>query len=466
MKLTSYGAAEEVTGSQHLLEVNGKKILLDCGLFQGKRQESFGKNANFGYDPAKIDVLLLSHAHIDHSGNIPRLITHGFKGKVYCTAATKQLCAVMLADSAHVQESDAEYFGRKHADTALQPIEALYTIQEAQTAMESFKIVPFNKTFEICDGVKATYREAGHVFGSAIIVMDIMDKKDGNKEKHFMFSGDLGRCKLPIINDPYQVTETEYLLMESTYGNRTHTPIEEGLPELARVINRTIRRGGKVIIPAFAFERTQELIYGLNLLGNDKKIPANLPIFIDSPLASNITDIFQRNIELYDKEIKAQFKMNKNPFQTRQLKHVSSVEESKKLNFFIGPCVIISASGMCEAGRIRHHLKNNIEDPKNTVVIVGYMAEHTLGRKLVDGDPMIKIFDTMYKVRAEIVVLESFSAHADMNDLDDYIKKIKGLKKIMLVHGEPNQSGPMAERVHKALGVEVDIMKPGETVEF
>ena len=463
MKLTSYGAALEVTGSQHLLEVNGKRILLDCGLFQGRRKQSFEKNQTFKYDPKSIDALILSHAHIDHSGNIPHLVKEGFKGVVYCSEATKDLCDIMLLDSAYIQESDAEYFARKLKKTALQPIEPLYTQEDAEYSLQFFKTIPFTKRFKLYDDIYFTLYEAGHVLGSSIIVLDIKDKDDGNK-KRLVFTGDIGRCKLPIINDPYQVQNADYLLTESTYGNRTHAPIEEGIPELSRVINRTVRRGGKIIIPSFAFERTQELIYGIHLLVDRKEIPVNLPIFIDSPLATNITGIFQEHIELYDKEIREYFNLDHNPFKPRQLKHVSSAEESKKLNYFIGPCIIISASGMCEAGRIRHHLKNNLEDPKNTIAIVGYMAENTLGRKLVDGDPMVKIFDKMYKVNAEVVILESFSAHADMNDLDEYIGNIKGLKKVMLVHGEPDQSGPMADRIKTGIGVESVVMEPEKTV--
>lgn len=464
MQLTSHGAALEVTGSQHLLEVNGKKILLDCGLFQGKRQEAFEKNSWFGFDPQEIDALILSHAHIDHSGNIPSLIKKGFKGVVYCTDATLNLCEALLLDSAYIQESDAEYMARKHSDTALAPIEPLYTQEDAKFAMKSFKGYQYDKTFELYKGIKVTFREAGHILGAAIVVFDIKDEADG-KQKCFVFTGDLGRYRLPIIKDPYQITKADYLLCESTYGNRMHDPIEEGVPALSRVINRTIKRGGKVIIPAFALERSQELIYSLHLLVNQKKIPDNLPIFLDSPLANEVTKIFRVHMELYDKEIRDNFK-NKNPFVMRQLRHTVSVEESKELNFFIGPCIIISASGMCEAGRIRHHLKNNIEDPKNTIVIVGYMAENTLGRKIVDKEPIIKIFDSMYKLKAEVVSIEAFSAHADMADLDNYIKPITGLKKVMLVHGEKDQSEPFAERIRKAKKTEVHVMVPQVTIEL
>ncbi|MBN2087332.1 MBL fold metallo-hydrolase [Candidatus Peregrinibacteria bacterium] len=464
MKITSFGAALEVTGSQHLLEVNGKKILLDCGLFQGRRKIADLKNREFLYNPAEIDAMILSHAHIDHSGRIPYLVKEGFQGVVYCTEATKDLCSIMLMDSAYIQESDAKYAAKKLKDTSI-PIEPIYTSEDAEFCLQFFKTVPFDKQFKLFDGIEFTLREAGHVLGSSMVELDIADNEDGQTKK-FIFTGDMGRCNLPIINDPYKFESADYLMTESTYGNRTHAPIEEGIPELARVINRTIKRGGKIIIPSFAFERTQELIYGIHLLIDKKEIPSNLPIFIDSPLATNLTTIFQKHIELYDEEIRKHFKIDHNPFKPHQLKHTNSVEESKNLNFFIGPCIIISASGMCEAGRIRHHLKNNIEDPKNTIAVVGYMAEDTLGRKIVDGDPMIKIFDQMYKVNAEVVILESFSAHADMNDLNDFVSNIKGLKKVFLVHGETDQSEPMAERIKNDMGVETVIMEPEVGVEL
>ncbi len=463
MQLTSYGAALEVTGSQHLLEVNGKKILLDCGLFQGRRQEAFEKNSWFGFNPREVDAAVLSHAHIDHSGNLPTLVKKGFKGVIYCTEATQNLCDVMLMDSAYIQESDAEYMARKHPDTALQPIEPLYTQEDAKLALKSFKGESYDKPFEVVPGVSVTFREAGHVLGAAIVEVDI---EENGKKKKLVFTGDLGRYRLPIIRDPYVVRKADYLLCESTYGNRTHDPIEEGIPALARVINRTVKRGGKIIIPAFALERSQELIYSLHLLIHEKQIPENLPVFLDSPLANAITDIFKQHAELYDKEIRSQFKSPKNPFTMRQLRQIADVEESKKLNHFIGPCVIISASGMCEAGRIRHHLKNNIEDPKNTVVAVGYMAENTLGRKIVEGKKQLKIFDHMYKMKAEVVVMEAFSAHADMNGLDKYVKGIKGLKKVLLVHGEADQSEPFAERIRGFSKADPVIMQPQVTIDL
>lgn len=463
MKLTSFGAALEVTGSQHLLEVNGKKILMDCGLFQGHRKHAFEKNQHFAFDPASVDIVLISHAHIDHTGNLPHLIKEGFKGLIFSTEATRNLCLPMLLDSAYIQEQDAKYFSKKQLGDTAVPMEPIYDAEDVERTMEQFHDLPYNTQYKLFDDIYVTLYEAGHVLGSSMIVLDIRDQEDG-KQKRLVFTGDLGRDRLPIINDPYDIEKADYLMIESTYGNRKHAPIEEGVPELARVINRTVKRGGKVIIPSFAFERTQELIYSLHLLLDRKEIPTNLPIFIDSPLATHLTDIFKQHIELYDEEIRENFKLGHNPFDPSQLRHTQSVEESKKLNFFIGPCVIISSSGMCEAGRIRHHLKNNIEDPKNTIAIVGYMAENTLGRKLVDGAEFIKIFDQMYKVNAEVVIMESFSAHADKDDLDEFIKGIKGLKKVMLVHGEPSQSEAFAERIKTYCKAEPVIMQPEKSV--
>jgi len=465
MKLTSYGAALEVTGSQHLLEVNGKKILLDCGLFQGSRKMAFEKNRKFEYDTASNDTVLVSHSHMDHTGRLPYLVKEGFQGVIYCTEATKNLCRPMLLDSAYIQQQDAKYFGKKKLGDKAMPMEPIYDDTDVEHALEQFHDLPYDKKFKLYEDIYVTFRDAGHVLGSSMIALDILDKEDG-KQKKLIFTGDMGRDRLPIINDPYDFEKADYLITESTYGNRRHAPIEEGIPELGRIINRTVKRGGKIIIPSFAFERTQELIYSIHLLFDQKKIPTNLPIFVDSPLATNLTDIFRQHIELYDEDIRENFKLGHNPFDPSQLKHTDNVEESKKLNFFIGPCIIISSSGMCEAGRIRHHLKNNIEDPKNTVAIVGFMAENTLGRKLVDGDAAIKIFDQMYDVNAEVVILESFSAHADRDDLDDFIKGISGLKKIMLVHGEPTQSEAFAERIKGYSEAEPIIMEPIKPVEL
>lgn len=447
MKIQFCGAAGGVTGSQHLLTINGKQILLDCGLFQGKRQESLERNQHFDYDPRELDALILSHAHIDHTGNIPNLVKQGFRGVIYCTEATQSLCSVMLMDSAHIQESDALYFSRHCSDSAIKPIQPLYTMVDAEYSLSFFKGYPYHKTFKVTEGVNVTFYDAGHVLGSSFVVLDILDHDHSPaKAKRLLFTGDMGRQNLPILRNPEQIEAADILITEGTYGNRRHDPIEESVPALSRAINRTIRRGGKVMIPAFSLERTQEIIYGIHQLTDRNEIP-RIPIFIDSPLSNKITDIFGKHKECYNESMRKEFKGSHNPFKFQNLKMVSSVEDSKQLNFYPGPCVIIAASGMCEAGRIRHHLKNNIENPNNSILVVGYMAEETLGRKLVEGMPVVKIFDQFYKVNSEIIVLNAFSAHADQDGLDDYISRVKGLRDIFIVHSEAKQADPFAERL-------------------
>ncbi|MBI5412654.1 MBL fold metallo-hydrolase [Candidatus Peregrinibacteria bacterium] len=461
MKIKFCGAAGGVTGSQHMLTVNNKHILLDCGLFQGKRQEAMERNTHFDYDPHDIEAVVLSHAHIDHSGNIPYLIKRGFKGVVYCTEATKSLCDVMLLDSAHIQESDAAYYSR-HCAEAIKPIQPLYTVADAKCALQCFKGYPYHKTFEVSEGVKVTFFDAGHVLGSAFVFLEI---QEGKQKHHLFFTGDMGRRNLPILKDPETIREADILITEGTYGNREHDPIEEGMPALAHAINKTARRGGKVIIPVFALERTQEIIYGLHRLRETNYI-VDIPIFIDSPLASSITNIFAQYKECYDEDLQSAFRGRSNPFKFKNLKFTATADESKQLNFFQGPCIIMAASGMCEAGRIRHHLKNNIENPANTIVIVGYMAEDTLGRRLVERMPVVKIFDEMYKVRSEIVVLNSFSAHADMNELDEHIGRTKGIKDVFVVHSEASQAEPFAERLKKITKANVYIPQLFEEYEI
>ena len=458
MKLTSYGAALEVTGSQHILEVNGMKILMDCGLFQGHRKLAFEKNIHFKYNPAELDALLISHAHIDHTGNIPHLVKKGFRGTIYCTQATKDLCKVMLEDSAYIQEQDAEYFNRKVKGKKLK-MDPIYTQKDVEYAMRFFKAVSYNQPFKLGKNVSVSFHEAGHVLGSSMIYLEIKDDDDG-KNKTLIYTGDMGRANLPILQDPHQFKKADYVICESTYGNRKHSPIAEGVPDLGRLINRVIKRGGKVLIPAFAFERTQELVYGLHLLMQKGQIPNTLPIFLDSPLSNRITEIFQKYPDLYDDQLKEDFKGSMNPFMSKQLKYITTSDESKKLNYFVGPCVIIASSGMCEAGRIRHHLRNNIEDPKNAIPVVGYMAENTLGRKIIDGENPVKIFDEMLNVNAEVVVLESFSAHADQNNLDNFLSHIEGLKKVFLVHGEVDQSEAMRLRLKEKYKLEAVVMEP------
>ncbi|MHB1016040.1 MAG: MBL fold metallo-hydrolase, partial [Desulfurivibrionaceae bacterium] len=387
MKITFHGAAKTVTGSQHLLEVNGKRILLDCGLFQGKRKEAFELNRS-GFCAGKdLDCLILSHAHIDHSGNIPCLVKKGFSGDIICTSATRDLCAVMLMDSAHIQEQDVEFTNKLRKKNKQKEFEPLYTKEDVVVAMDQFVGISYNRKREILPGVHLTLMDAGHMMGSANIILDIHDQEK-NRDLRLVFSGDIGRSGIPIINDPAVLSEgADILIMESTYGNRQHPPYQESEKELKRIVNETYQRGGTLLIPAFAVGRTQQLVYALHKLFLKRDIP-RLPIYVDSPLATRVTDIFRLHPETYDSEIR-EFLLkddHSNPFGFDTLHYTQSVEDSKELNFLREPAIIISASGMMEAGRILHHLRKRISDKKNTILVTGWQAPNTLGRKIVEGE--------------------------------------------------------------------------------
>lgn len=438
MKIQFAGAAGEVTGSKHLITFNGKKILLDCGMFQGRRKESDEKNREFLFDPKELDAVILSHAHIDHSGVLPYLTKNGFKGPIYCTHATRDLCNYMLADSAYIQEREIEWLKKKKKLDKEQYQEPFYTIEDAEDCLKQFYAVSYEQSFVVEEGVVASFYDAGHILGSALVHMIFYDK-DTKKHMKLCFTGDLGRRGLPILRDPQPIPETDVLVTETTYGNRLHAALQTVDDDLTTIVNKVAKDGGRLIIPAFALERTQELIYHLHKLSNEGRIP-HIPIYADSPLAGNVTEVFRSHLECFDKEAKTIFvSEGKNPFGFDDLTYTRSVEESKSLNEKQGPMIIISASGMCEHGRILHHLKNNIEDPKNVVLIVGYQASHTLGRKLVEGEKEVNIFGDAYKVKASVYVMDAFSGHADRSDLLDYIGRVDGLKKIFLVHGEETQ---------------------------
>lgn len=444
------GAAREVTGSKHLIEVNGKRICLDFGMAQGRREESDKKNRTMPTDPTKLDAVILSHAHIDHSGNIPLLVKSGFTGPIYATHATRDLSAYMLLDSAFIQEREADYMNergsRKNKRRKIQTEEVpkgpkimpLYTVDDTQKALTQFVGMSYDRSFEVVPGVKATFRDAGHILGSSQIFLEIDDHETG-KHHTLLFTGDLGRKNLPLLRDPFQVAQADILLIESTYGNRFHRSILDIEDQLAQIIGDTCKRGGKIIIPAFALERTQEIVYYLNILFQEKRIP-EIPIFVDSPLAVNLTEVFTAHPECLDHETWETFLTDqKNPFGFGRLKYVTEVEDSKALADYKSPCIIISSAGMCEHGRILHHLKNNIDNPRNSVLIVGYMAQHTLGRKILEKQPVVKIFGEPHFLRASVHVMDAFSAHADRSDLLEYISNVKGLKDIFLVHGEEDQ---------------------------
>lgn len=466
MKIIPHGAAQEVTGTCHEIQLNnGKSILLDCGLFQGHRRESALKNAEFTFDPASIDAMILTHAHVDHVGRAPLLGKKGFKAKIHCTYATKDLAEVMLQDSGYIHEKDEEYFCKHLAKSKIECEGPLYTQADAAECMKFFKGENYNEWFKVCDGVKAQFIEAGHIVGAAMVVLEIVEN---GKLTRIGFTGDLGRSMLPIIRDPADMPPVDILICESTYGNREHENIDSAIGHLKDVIIRTAKRGGKVFIPAFSLERTQEIVYDLHVLWDAKEIPA-IPILIDSPLASRVTEVFMQHPECYDKDMYEKFlKRAHNPFQFSLVKNTQSVEESKAINDTPGPMVVMAGSGMCEAGRIRHHLRNGIEDPKNTILAVGYMAESTLGRRIIDPEiHEVKIFDKMYKKKAEIVYINAYSGHADMTDLDKFVYDIKDLKKIILVHGEPDQMEPFAARITNVRSeVEVVIPEREEALEM
>ncbi len=454
MKFISHGAAQEVTGTCHELQVNGKRILLDCGLFQGKRKESAVKNATFTFDPSKdIDAVVLSHAHMDHSGRIPLLWKKGYRGPVHCTFATKDLAAVMMMDAGYIQEKDEDFFHRHLKNSMIKSEGPLYTQKDAESAESLLQGKNYNEWFQVVEGVRVMFLEAGHILGAAMLVIEVTE--NGTK-RMIGFSADLGRSHLPIIRDPAAMPPVEVLICESTYGNRAHSEIEQARVGLKDAVLRTAARGGKVIIPAFSLERTQEIVYDLHLLWDAKEIPA-LPIIIDSPLASKITGVFMQHPECYDQEMYTEFLARAhNPFQFSLVRYTDSVDESKALNSTAGPMVIMAGSGMCEAGRIRHHLKNELEDPRNTVLAVGFMAADTLGAKIVDPTiSAVKIFDEVLQKKAEIIYIDAYSGHADMHDLDAYLKAIPGLKKVLLVHGELTQMEPFAQRIRTFGPIEV-----------
>jgi len=445
MRIHFHGAAQTVTGSQHLLEVNGHRVLLDCGLYQGRRSESYSRNLNFAYDPGKIDAVVLSHAHIDHCGNLPNLVQDGFSGPIYATHATVDLATIMMADSGRIQESDAAWVNKKRARRGEEPIEPLYTEVDAQHAADLFRGIHYDEPFEVVPGVVARFVEAGHILGSAAISLEI---DENGKKTRFWFSGDIGRYKLPILRDPVMPENVDYLLMESTYGDKPHHDPTQAFDEFEEVVARTIKRGGKVIIPSFAVGRTQELVYNLNIMMFEHDVPP-VPVFVDSPLAVNASDIFRKHPECFDEETREFVAEARHPaLDFKMLTYVRSVEESKALNIRKDPMIIISASGMAETGRILHHLRNNIEDSKNTVCIVSWQAPYTLGRRLADREKHIKIFGEPYTVKAEVATIGGLSGHAGQKLLVDYATGVKKtVKKVFLVHGEERSAMALTEKL-------------------
>lgn len=440
MEIEFAGAAREVTGSCHILRVNGKTLALDFGLFQGRRAETEAKNRHLPLPVDELDAVVLSHAHIDHAGRLPLLVKEGYSNTIWSTPATRDLSAIMLADSAHIQEKDAEHLTRRNKEHA----EPLYSMRDAARTVENMVSVPFKKRVEILPGIHLTFVEAGHILGSASVVLEYEEEGRGRR---LVFSGDIGRSGLPIIRDPEPPVGADVVIMESTYGNRDHPPFEDAHARLGEIVREVAARGGKLLIPAFAVGRTQELVYDLHALARKRQIP-NIPIFIDSPLATDATSVFEMHPDSFDASEHLVSEVAE-LFRFELVRYTRDTEESKQLNAMRGPMVIIAASGMAESGRILHHLANGADDPRNTILIVGFMAEHTLGRRILEKSPIIKVFGDEMPLRANVEVLNGYSAHGDRRDLHDWIKRVRGdgpgPEQVFLVHGEAEAQDAFAE---------------------
>lgn len=463
MQITFRGAARTVTGSMHEIQTGGRRFLLDCGMYQGRRQEAAQRNKNFPFPPSEVDALLLSHAHIDHSGNIPNLTSNGFSGPIFSTSATIDLCSSMLVDSAFIQEKDADFLNRRSTRRRRvievpeePPVDPLYTINDAKAALSQFRRVDMHARTEVLPGVFSTPHEAGHMLGSTFLSLELEGKR-------LLFSGDVGRNNLPIIRDPERAVLADILIMESTYGDRLHQPLLYAKDKLATIINNTSGRGGKIIAPAFAVGRTQQLVLMIHELIREGRIN-EIPVFVDSPLAVNVTEAFRTHTECHDLETSTFTEAGDDPFGFRRLRYIRDVEESKALNDLRVPCIIISASGMAEAGRVLHHLRNNVADPRNTVLITGFQAENTLGRKLLDGQKEVNIFGEPTRVRAEVLKINELSGHADQHELLTWMQPLaQTVKHVFLVHGEYAQQQALAAAIKERYNIDAVIPDRGDT---
>ncbi len=465
MKISFHGAARSVTGSRHLVQAGGTQVLLDCGLFQGRRQEADRRNRNLGFDPKSVDAVLLSHAHIDHSGALPALAKYGFSGKVHGTSATADLTEMMLADSARIQESDCEYVNKHERRRGKDCRRPLYDSDDVRDIVRRFTSVRYDEVLSVRPRLKASFHDAGHILGSAAVRLMATG---GGSTKTLLFTGDLGRKQMPILRDPEPPPPCDILIIESTYGDRLHDETVEAAKAKAQaLVAHAVAHRSKIIVPAFAVGRTQDIVMWIKDLVHEGRIDP-LPIYIDSPMALRATEIFRRHPECYDEETYRALTSEGDPFIARYIHYVASVQESQKLNSIKGPCVIISASGMCEGGRIVHHLKHAIQDEANVVAIVGFQAEHTLGRKLVEGWETVPIFGVPTPLRAQVVRFNGLSAHADRNDLLAYVRAITPAPgKIFVVHGEEKQSFSLAAAIRaEHPTIEVTVPEPDSTHEI
>lgn len=462
MNVTFHGAAQEVTGSLHVIEADGLKVGLDCGLFQGRRAESIEKNETFPFDPSTLHAVILSHAHIDHCGRLPLLVKKGFTGRVFTTPATRDLCALLLRDSAHIQAEDVKYLNKKRARKGEPPVSPLYEDVDSLQALKLFHTVPQAHPFWPTKRLKACFHHSGHMLGASMVEIEY-SPPDGKPPIRLVFTGDVGRFGMPILRDPYPLPACDYLITESTYGGRRHPPSSDLKGQLAEVVNETVARRGKLIIPAFSVGRTQVIVYFLNQLREEGRIPP-IPTYVDSPLAVNATEVFRLHPELFDADAKKFQRQTGDILGSNYCTYIRDVEESKKINRRRNSCIVISASGMCEAGRIRHHLKNNIRSTKNTILIVGFQAAHTLGRRIVDKLEKIRIFGQSFRVKAQVAVLNGFSAHADRDELQRMLNPIAPkCRQAFLVHGEVDQMEVMRDTMRNDGFKQVEMPTSGQT---
>lgn len=457
MKLAFHGAARTVTGSKHLLSLtNGKQILLDCGMFQGMGKDTDSMNRDFGFEPSQVDALVLSHAHIDHSGLIPKLVKEGFRGRIFCTNATRDLAVLLLEDSAEIQENDARYHNKGSKVQGKPLLQPLYNVEDAKQSFELFESRPYGEWFEVMDGVECLFTDAGHIIGSACVHLRI---RENGQQRQLSFSGDVGRYRDVILKSPEAFPQADYIIMESTYGDSLHEDINSSVDTLLNWIEKTcLQKKGKLIMPAFSLGRTQEILYALNQLENENRLP-KVDYFLDSPLSIQVTDLVKNYPEHFNKSIQKVMKSDNDPFHFKGLRYVKSVEESKQLNYRNEPCVILSASGMAEAGRVKHHISNNVENSRNSILMTGYCEPRSLGGRLLSGDKEIGIFGVQHEVNAEIGAIRSMSAHGDYEDLCQWLsgQDPRSVRKLFLVHGEPEVQLGLKNRLLKKGFQDVEI---------
>lgn len=449
MKISFHGAARTVTGSKHLVELKtGEKFLLDCGMFQGMGRDTDGMNASFGFDPMSLDYVIISHAHIDHTGLLPKLVKEGFKGNIYCTPATKALTEILLEDSAMIQRDDAKYGNKRRAKQGLPPIDPLYDMDDVNMVLPLLMPIEYNKPTQISNHVELLYTDAGHIIGSAAVSLKIQEQ---GKTETLTFSGDIGRYRDMILRSPAEFPQADYIIIESTYGDKLHDLIHTTPDDLLHYIEETcVGRKGNLIIPAFSVGRTQEILYELNQLSIEKRLP-HIPIYVDSPLSIEATEVLKKYPKYFNKRIQKLLEIDEDPFDFEGLRYIKSVDESKALNEDLHPKVIISASGMADAGRVKHHIKNNIDNSKNTILMVGYCEPHSLGGRLMAGQKEVKIYSEMYLVKAQVASIRSMSAHGDYEDLMQFLacQQVDLVKQIYIVHGESDVQDKFAERLKK-----------------